>query len=82
MGFPLRDPKTLMKIKLVKQNELTSDCWSVQIWGLESCDFCPYINTEDCGGKDIRRKLMNDKHWSSHNTNTPSDNSALGGTPM
>ena len=44
-----------MQTKTVKQNELTSECWSVQVWGLEYCDTCEYLNTAECGGKRIRK---------------------------
>jgi len=47
--------------KTVKQANLTSECWSVQIWGLDYCNTCQYKNKRDCGGKKIRKSGKNEK---------------------
>ena len=41
----------------INQNELTSDCWLIQIRGLKACEECNLKNTEDCGGQEIIKKL-------------------------
>jgi len=41
---------------IIKQNELTSECFIIQMWGIESCE-C--LNTNECGGQEIRKKLLN-----------------------
>jgi len=52
-----------MKIKIVKQSDLTSECFSIQVWGIGSCETCEALNTDECGGQEIRKKLLkeNDK---------------------
>jgi hypothetical protein len=32
----------------------------VQFQGLKACEGCPYKDTVECGGKNIRKKLMNE----------------------
>ena len=39
-----------MKTKIVKQSEMTADCFLIQWFGLESCENYVAKNTEDCGG--------------------------------
>jgi len=31
----------------------------IQIFGLEACKTCEFKNTEECGGKEIIKKLKN-----------------------
>jgi len=50
-----------MDIKLVRQSDLTSECWSVQFHGLEYCKTCEFVDTDDCGGKNIRETKKNEK---------------------
>lgn len=45
--------------RLVPQSQLTSECWTVQAFGLESCHGCEYKNTRECGGKNIRKTGKN-----------------------
>ena len=49
-----------MKIKTMKQSDLTSDCWLIQMWGITVCDIieCEALNTDECGGQAIRDKLL------------------------
>jgi len=46
-----------MKTKVIKQSGLTSDCWLVQFWGISACQDCPMRGTDECGGKNILRKI-------------------------
>lgn len=48
----------LAKTKRIYQKDLTPDCWSIQIWGLPYCRTCEYLATEDCGGYDVRKKIL------------------------
>lgn len=50
-----------MESRIIKQEDLTSECWSIQFEGLKACQCCEYKNSSNCGGKDIRKKLMNKK---------------------
>jgi len=50
-----------MKSKIIKQSDLTSDCFPIQLWGLESCEKCQYKNTSDCGGGKTLIKLKKEK---------------------
>lgn len=43
----------------IKQSELTCECWSIQCWGLDACKNCEFKDSEECGGKEVRKKLMN-----------------------
>jgi hypothetical protein len=45
--------------KKINQGSLTSECWLIQMSGLTACNSCPVVNTEDCGGERIRKKLLN-----------------------
>ena len=48
------DRVNIVKSTTVKQSHLSSECWLVQAWGLDHCITCEFLNTEDCGGKEIR----------------------------
>ena len=48
-----------MKFKIIQQKALTTECWSVQIWGLSYCDTCEFKDTNQCGGKRIRETGRN-----------------------
>jgi hypothetical protein len=52
----------LVKTKRIYQKDLTSDCWSVQFWGLPYCRTCEYLATEECGGYNIRKKILSGKY--------------------
>jgi hypothetical protein len=47
------------KIKSIYQNNLTSECWLVQIYGLNNCNTCEQKGKRDCGGKQIRKTGKN-----------------------
>lgn len=51
-----QDIRTI-KTKIVDQSKLTSECWLIQIQGLKACKRCEYLNTEECGGQEILKKL-------------------------
>jgi hypothetical protein len=55
--------------KQINQKDLTSDCWMVQVWGLDYCSgngepksACEYLGTRECGGKNIRRLILAGKY--------------------
>ena len=48
---------TITKSKVISQNKLTSECWLIQLNGLGACTKCEALNTNDCGGQDIRKRL-------------------------
>lgn len=50
-----------MKAKLIKQDELTSECWLIQFEGLDACEGCEALDTPECGGQEIRKRLKNSK---------------------
>lgn len=46
--------------KVVNQQQLSSECWAVQFYGLEYCTSCPYQNKKRlCGGRKIRETGKN-----------------------
>jgi len=50
-----------IKSRQIKTSELTSECWGVQMWGLEKCNNCEFKDTDECGGQNIRKTGMNVK---------------------
>ena len=50
-----------MKTTLVKQNQLTTECWPVQMFGLGECRTREFLNKRSCGGKNIRKTGKNEK---------------------
>ena len=42
-----------MVSKIIKQNQLTAECWAVQMWGTSRCTTCEFKDTKECGGKAI-----------------------------
>ncbi len=50
-----------IKVREIKQSSLTAECWLIQIYGPEHCRTCPAVDTDDCGGQDIRKRLFNRK---------------------
>ena len=44
--------------KRIPQSELTAECWLIQFRGLEECEECDFLNMEECGGKNIRKRLL------------------------
>jgi hypothetical protein len=42
-----------MKCKVISQKMLSTECWSVQVWGTGVCEDCDYRGTRECGGKEI-----------------------------
>ena len=51
-----------MKAVTVNQAELTSDCWLIQVWGIEACENCEVKDTDECGGKAILKRIANKKY--------------------
>jgi len=56
------------KTKRVYQQDMTSDCWPVQVWGLGYCSgfgdygqMCEFLATEECGGYGVRRAILRGK---------------------
>jgi hypothetical protein len=49
-----------MEARSIPQKHLTSECWLIQFQGLKACETCPAKGTPECGGKNIRKKLMNE----------------------
>lgn len=46
-------------IRMVKQSHMTSECWSVQLYGLTACETCEAKGKRDCGGKRILKTGKN-----------------------
>jgi hypothetical protein len=47
------------QVKTIHQNNLSSECWMVQINGLKECETCEFKGKRDCGGKNIRKTGKN-----------------------
>jgi hypothetical protein len=50
-----------MEAKIVKQSQMTGECWSVQIWGLKYCETCEFKGKRNCGGKNIIKTGKNER---------------------
>lgn len=46
------------EVKVIKQSILSSECWLIQMSGLKACERCEYKNKKECGGKEIRQRLL------------------------
>lgn len=44
--------------KIINQGSLTSECWMIQMHGIETCKTCEFLNKHSCGGKRIRKQLL------------------------
>ncbi len=44
--------------KEIDQSKLTSECWLIQFNGLDACKDCESLNTSECGGRNIRKRLL------------------------
>jgi len=57
-------PEGYALVKYIRQSDLTTDCWMVQIWGLRYCsgmedrEPCEFLATEECGGYRIRHAIL------------------------
>jgi hypothetical protein len=54
---PKEDEVVTVRTKMVRQGDLTGECWSVQVWGLEACMTCEYADTKECGGPEVRKAM-------------------------
>ena len=45
-------------VKTIKQRDLIFDCWFIQVFGIEACNDCEVLDTDECGGQEIRKKLL------------------------
>lgn len=50
--------KELEQVRTIKQSELDTSCWHIQVWGKDYCQNCEYNNTSDCGGNTGNAKLI------------------------
>ena len=51
-----------MQTKIINQADLTPECWVIQMWGIEQCDTCEFLDTDECGGKRIRKLIEEGKY--------------------
>lgn len=49
----------MYKTSVVRQKDLTGECWPVQFWGPGQCDDCEFKDTDECGGQAIRSSGKN-----------------------
>ena len=48
-----------MKVRVIHFQNLSTECWMVQGWGLKYCQTCKFKETKNCGGKRIRETGQN-----------------------
>ena len=46
-----------MKTFTINSKDLTSDCWLIQIRGIEACVACGVKGTDECGGEEILKQI-------------------------
>lgn len=63
------DQQFTARTKRIYQKDLTSDCWMVQVWGIDYCsgfgeaeNQCEYLGTGECGGERIRKLILAGKY--------------------
>lgn len=49
-----------MTSKVIEQAQLSDECWSVQMWGLDHCNTCEFKGKRSCGGRKIRKTGKNE----------------------
>jgi len=47
--------------KIIRESDLCFACYSIQLWGLEACQRCPFRNKSDCDGRIILAKIHEGK---------------------
>ena len=57
----LNSDGTVTDQRHIRQDKITAECWSIQMWGKEKCKTCEYLKTKACGGKDILKTGKNTK---------------------
>jgi len=55
-----KEKEKKMEVKVIPQGHMSSECWSIQVWGLDHCKTCPSENKKECGGKNIRKTGKNE----------------------
>lgn len=50
-----------MNVRIVKNENLTRECWSIQFCGIGYCKTCEHLGKRSCGGKNIRKTFKNEK---------------------
>jgi positive regulator of sigma E activity len=53
-----------MDTMIVRQSQMTAECWLIQFQGKKACDECEARDTGDCGGENIRKTGKNEKGFS------------------
>ena len=54
---------TVTNKRSIDNSKLSSECWSIQFHGIDYCNTCPYKDTDECGGINIRKTLKNNKGY-------------------
>jgi hypothetical protein len=67
-----RDLGCKVETKVINSSKLTSDCWMIQFRGIKACAACEYFDTEDCGGKEILKKIAAGQYPKTGLPNEPS----------
>jgi hypothetical protein len=52
---------TVIKSRSIPQFKFSAECWSIQMWGKGECEHCEFIDTDECGGVNIRLTGKNEK---------------------
>jgi len=50
-----------METKKIDTDMLSDECWTIQMWGKESCFVCEFYGTKECSGKKIIKTGKNKK---------------------
>ncbi len=55
--------KKMKEIIIKKSNLSNKECFWIQVKGLKFCETCKFKDSSECGGKEIRKTLMNLKRF-------------------
>ncbi len=55
------DEGHIIERKEIDQDKMTSECWEIQFSGIGACEECELKDTDECGGKGIRKSMKNSK---------------------
>lgn len=61
MGDDVIMQKDGVSVRSIPQAKLSAECWLVQFSGLDRCDICEFVDTDECGGPEIRKTGKNEK---------------------
>ena len=61
-GTTKKEKMLKLQTKWIREDDLTSECWKIQVFGPQACYSCEFRDkTQQCSGVNIRKVGMNRK---------------------